>query len=214
LLFKQIGSLITSLGLIGFGATFALQKPILNFVGWINIVFSKNYKIGDIISINNVNGKVHDIKLMYTNLSELNSEGDRTGRSVSIPNEFVLTTPVINYTKGTSFIWDILHIYLTYQSNLKKSLKIIEEVCQDFYDKKIKSDIKKIFKDSFKDYEKIIVRVIPYEKGIRIKIIYLVDFNVSNVLRSEMTKELLNKLKGKDIILGKIEDMKSGFKTF
>ena len=45
LLFRQIGSLITSIGLIGFGITLALQKPILNFVGWVTIVFGKSYKI-------------------------------------------------------------------------------------------------------------------------------------------------------------------------
>jgi len=199
LLFKQIGSLITSLGLIGFGVTFALQKPILNFVGWINIVFSRTYKIGDIISINNVNGKVYDIKVMFTNLAELSPDGDSTGKSVSIPNEFVLSSPVINFTKGTPFIWDNISIYLTYRGNWKKALKIVKKEIQNYYDKNIKPNIKKVFDDNYLGYEKIISRVNINEKGIHIKVIYLVDFNKSNDVKTELSQLLLNRLKSKDI---------------
>ena len=208
LLFKQIGSLITSLGLIGFGVTLALQKPILNFVGWITIIFSKTYQIEDVISINNLNGKVYDIKVMYTSLSELTEEGDSTGRSVSIPNEFVLTTPVINYTKGTNLVWDTVHIYLTYQSKWKKALEIIEKTSQDFYEKNIRNEVRKILTESFKSYEKVVVRLAIYEKGIHIKIRYLVDFDKSNALRTELSKILLDKLRVKGIVLGKVEDIK------
>ena len=208
LLFKQIASLITSIGLIGFGVTLALQKPILNFVGWANIVFTKSYKIGDVISINNITGFVYDIRVMYTNLSELNQDGDSTGKSISIPNESVLTTAVINYTKGTNYTWDEIIIYLTYQSNWKKALKIIEKLVQDYYDKKINPDAKKIFKNEFRDYDRIITRFSIYEKGIKIKVRYFVDFNISNEFRTEVSKALLNKLHIKDIFLGKIEDIK------
>ena len=208
LLFKQIGSLITSIGLIGFGITFALQKPILNFVGWITIIFSRTYQIGDIISINNISGKVYDIRVMYTSISELNLDGDSTGKSISIPNEFVLTTPVINFTKGTSYIWDTITIYLTYQSNWKKALKIVQEVVQNYYNKNIKNEARKMFKEDFKEYENIITRFSLYEKGITIKVRYIVDFDKSNEIKKEINQELLTKLQVKDIILGKIEDIK------
>src|SRR3989344_8991050 len=130
-LYNQVGSLITSLGLIGFGITFALQKPILNFVGWLTIVFNKTYKLGDVVSINNTNGRVYDIKAMYTNVSELDSIGDPTGKSISIPNEFVLTSSVTNFTKGTNYIWDEVAIYLTYQSNWKKAQKKAEKIIKE-----------------------------------------------------------------------------------
>jgi len=209
LLFKQVGSLITSLGLIGFGITFALQKPILNFVGWLTIVFNKTYKLKDIVSINNINGRVYDIKVMYTNVSELNSVGDPTGKSISIPNEFVLTSPVINFTKGASYIWDEITIYLTYQSNWKKALKIAEKIIQDYYNKNIKKNVKKAFQEEFSSQEEIVTRFGINEKGIILKFRYLVDFNVANSTKGKIVQSLLEKLKSKDIILGKIEDIKS-----
>ncbi|MEK6835618.1 MAG: mechanosensitive ion channel family protein [Nanoarchaeota archaeon] len=208
LLFKQIGSLITSVGLIGFGLTLALQKPILNFVGWLTIIFGKSYQIGDIISINNITGKVYDIKAMYTNLGELNQDGDSTGKSISIPNEYVLTTPVVNFTKGTNYIWDTITIHITYKSDWKKALKIVEKIIQGYYDKNIKPEVKKLFRETFKDYEKVITRVNLYEKGIIIKIRYTVDFDKSNDIKTELSKKILEQLKKyKTIILGKTENV-------
>lgn len=207
LLFKQVGSLITSLGLIGFGITLALQKPILNFVGWITIIFSRTYQIGDIISINNIIGRVYDVKVMYTNLGEMNEEGDSTGKSVSIPNEFVLTTPVINFTKGTNYLWDYISIPLTYKGNWRKALKITQEVVKNFFNKNIKPGLKSVFKNDFEEYSEIITRVNLYEKGIIIKIRYIVDFDQANNLKTELSKELLNRLKDKDISLGKVESV-------
>lgn len=209
LLFKQVGSLITSLGLIGFGITFALQKPILNFVGWLTIVFNHTYKLGDIVSINNTNGRVYDIKAMYTTVSELNSIGDPTGKSVSIPNEFVLTSSVANFTKGANYVWDEIVIYLTYQSNWKKAFKIAEKVVQDYYTKNIKKEVKKTFREEFKFQDEIVTRFGINEKGVVLKFRYLVDFDVMNETKGAIVKLLLEKLKGRDIILGKIEDIKS-----
>lgn len=205
LLFKQIGSLITSIGLIGFGVTLALQKPILNFVGWITIVFGKAYKIGDIIHLNNINGQVYDITAMYTSLSEMNNEGEHTGKSVSVPNEFILTTAVTNFTKGTSYIWDELNLYLTFRSNWEKALKISEKT------------INEVMKNYSKKFSKMptginvkepIARIYLTEKGINIKLRYFVDFNISNNFKTELSGKLLNRLrKNKDIILGKTESI-------
>ena len=209
LLFKQVGSLITSLGLIGFGITFALQKPILNFVGWLTILFNKSYKIGDIVSINNTNGRVYDIKVMYTLVSELNSICDPTGKSISIPNEFVLTSSVTNFTKGENYVWDEIVIYLTYQSNWRKAFQIAEKIVRDYYNKNLKKGVKESFKEKFKFQDNIVTRFGINEKGIVLKFRYLVDINVINETKGAMVKLLLEKLKGKDIILGKIEDIKS-----
>ena len=111
-------------------------------MGWITIIFSKTYHLGDIISINGITGKVYDIRILHTNLSELNSDGDQTGRAITIPNEFVFSHPVINFSKGTNYVWDNLVLYITYKSNWKKAIKIVEEVVQSYYDKNINKEAK------------------------------------------------------------------------
>jgi len=207
LIFKQIGSLVTSIGLIGFGLTLALQKPILNFVGWTIIIFGKMHQIGDVISINGITGKVYDIKVMYTLVSEMNSDGDSTGKSISIPNEFVFIYPVTNFSRGTDYVWDSITINITYKSNWKKAMGIVERTVQDYYDKKIKKGLKGIFKNNFKDYEKIGIRFGMHEKGLYIRARYMVDFNNSNEVKKELTGILLNSLKKRDIFLGKVENV-------
>ena len=204
LLFEQIGSLITSIGLIGFGITLALQKPILNFVGWLTIIFGRSYKIGDIIRINNINGQIYNITVMNTYLSEMNNDGDHTGKSVSIPNEFILTSAVANFTRGSSYVWDEVSIYLTYKSNWKKALKIINKITEDLVNKYNKN-MPKTIKEG---YEKPVSRVNIYEKGVQIKIRYFIDFNIGNTVKTELSSKLLDELvKHKDITLGKTESV-------
>ncbi len=204
---KQGSSLITSIGLIGFGLTLALQKPILNFVGWLTIIFGKTYVIGDIISIDEKKGEVYDIRFMYTSLSELNQEGDSTGKSLFVPNEFVFSKIITNYTKGTPFVWDEIAFYLTYKSNWKKALNIIEKRVQEYYDKNIQKEIQKKFVGVFDGYEKIVTRLDAYNKGIIIKVRYLVHFNKANECKKEIIEILLDKLHSKDIYLGKTESV-------
>src|SRR3989344_8417026 len=205
LLFEQIGSLITSIGLIGFGITLALQKPILNFVGWLNIIFGKTYKIGDIVQINNINGQVYDITVMQTYLSELNIDGDHTGKSVSVPNEFVLTSAITNYTKGSSYMRDEINIYLTYKSNLRKAVKIVEKITKEVSNRYMGGNLPKTIKPG---YEKPVSRLSIYDKGARIKIRYFVDFNIGNDIKTELSSKILEELnKHKDISLGKTESI-------
>jgi len=129
LLFGNIGAWLTSLGLIGFGVTFALQKPILNFVAWLTIVFVKTYSIGDRINIGNIRGDVINITMMYTVLDGLLENTDElSGKIVTVPNEMVLTSSVMNYTKSGFFLWDELSVSITYESNWSKGLRILKEI--------------------------------------------------------------------------------------
>lgn len=207
LIFKEVGSLITSIGLVGFGLTLALQKPILNFVGWITVIFSKTYNIGDIVSIGNTFGKVYDIRVMYTSLGELNADGDSTGRSISLPNEFIFSNPIINFSKGTDYIWDTIVLNLTYKSNWKKAIKITEKVVTEYYEKNIKKRLHDLAGEGVKKDEDVTVRFSITERGFLIKARYMVDFNVSNDVKREISEMLLKELKSKDIILGKNENI-------
>ncbi|GIU68469.1 MAG: hypothetical protein KatS3mg001_319 [Candidatus Pacearchaeota archaeon] len=157
--------------------------------------------------INNVFGKVYDIRVMYTHVSELNSDGDSTGKAILIPNEFIFTHAIINYTKGTGFIWDSIAVHLTYKSDWKKSIKTIERIVQDYYDKNIKKEVESTFKGSFKGYEKIKARIVAHERGITIKVRYLVSFEKANDIKDELMMIILEKLKKEEVVFGKVENV-------
>jgi small-conductance mechanosensitive channel len=137
-------TLITSAGLVGLGLTVALQKPIMNFVGWAVIVFQRIYEEGDRIKIGSVRGDVKEIQLMNTVMYSLLEMSDqRSHKLITVPNELVLTTDVENYTKNSNYVLEELHISITYESNYHKASSLLEKLILQHITRNIKSYIKK-----------------------------------------------------------------------
>ncbi len=129
--FKDVGALLTSLGLIGFGITFALQKPILNFVGWLNIVFTNPFSVGDRIEVVGIRGDVISIHSMYTKVQgTLVDSHTKSEKVITIPNELILTNPNINYTRNGDVYTDSFMASITYESNWRKAIQILERVAE------------------------------------------------------------------------------------
>jgi small-conductance mechanosensitive channel len=125
----DLGALVASLGLIGFGITFALQKPLANFVGWITIVLKGLYKEGDRIEVGSIRGDVREIQIMNTVLESILENSDtKDMRVVTFPNEFVLTSGVINLTKDENYIKDELVISITYESDYHKAIELLNRI--------------------------------------------------------------------------------------
>jgi len=136
---QETTTLVVAYGLLSAGVAIALQDVLKNIAGGIIVFFSSPFKAGDRIQVDNDIGDVLDIKLFYTTLMEIQEwvDGDQyTGRINQIPNSFILNKTVKNYTKDFSFIWDEVHIMITYDSNLKKAkeiaLRIAHEVADPF----------------------------------------------------------------------------------
>ena len=147
IIFGDIGAIVTSLGLIGFGITFALQKPIMNFVGWLSIRFHKIFETGDRIRIQDIRGDVVEVNMMHTIVKSLLEGTDQhSGKLVSIPNELVLTVPVENYTKDNNFVKAEIKISVTYESDWKKARDMLEQIVTEVTRKNVhrfKSNITK-----------------------------------------------------------------------
>lgn len=120
-------------GIIAAGIAFALQDLFKNFVGGIIIILGGIYRVGDRIEINSKHGDVIDIDILYTTLMELGEwmSGDQaTGRLTIIPNGYILSGHIDNYTKDHNFIWDDIELPITYDSDwvgaISKILTIVK----------------------------------------------------------------------------------------
>jgi small-conductance mechanosensitive channel len=203
IIFKNFASLITSLGLIGFGITFALQKPILNFVGWLTIISKRPYWVGDRVMIGTVKGDVFDMNIMYTSLSEFSFAGDEpAGRSITIPNEYVLTQPVVNYTHGSSLIWDIVELTITYKSDWKEASMLLEESTAEIVGEIMKANAEKWkqSKHKFTILGKDIVdkpktRIDFSENFIKVRCHYIVESRKRGSTKSKIMDRVLENLK-------------------
>ena len=128
-------ALVAVYGFVAAAIAFALQDFFKNFVGGIIILFKQLYRVGDRVSLHGSVGDVIDIDLLYTELLEIQGwvHGDQpTGRIVHVPNGAVLSENVHNYTGDNSFIWDEIHLPITFESNWRDAKSILEEVMKKF----------------------------------------------------------------------------------
>jgi small-conductance mechanosensitive channel len=143
-----------------------------------------------------------DIGIFYTTLLETNEwiNGDQaTGRLSIIPNSSVLTSVVNNYTKDHPYIWDEINIPITYDSDWRKALKIIEKV--------IYTETKEITKKSDSSVSSLsdkyylparatepTVFIKPTDNWITMNIRYITEVRQRRILRDKLYRKLLTEL--------------------
>ena len=77
-------------GAIGVGLGFGLQKIAANYVSGFVILAERSLRIGDMVKVDNFEGRITDIRTRYTVIRALN------GREAIVPNEMLITQRVEN----------------------------------------------------------------------------------------------------------------------
>ena len=119
------------IGLAVAGILLASQSAISSFSGYLLIVSSNIYGIGDRVSIDNVTGDVMDIGFMRTTIMEIGQwvKADQyTGRIVTISNKALFDNPVFNYTRHWGYLWDEIMIPVTYTSDWRRASEIMSDL--------------------------------------------------------------------------------------
>lgn len=194
MLYGVIGPAITSIGLLAAGLTLALQRPILNIVGWLLIVTKRPFRIGDRVDLGNVGGYVHDIAIMYTHIS-LVEKDEQTGRMAYIPNETVLTQPIINYTKGSALVWSELRVRVPPKADLKKTVRKLLECAEEIVGKEMKSASKKWNAEVKPEVRVKMDYLASNEMYLELTLRYLCNVKEMQSVKSEITKEILAKFR-------------------
>ena len=87
----NLNSFIAALGAAGLTAGMGLQNSIAQFASGIQILVNKPFKSGDFVELENISGRVHEIKLMYTVFITVDN------KRVIVPNSHItsnnITTP-------------------------------------------------------------------------------------------------------------------------
>ncbi|MFW6230842.1 MAG: mechanosensitive ion channel family protein [Nanoarchaeota archaeon] len=135
-IFISTGSLTAfgvSAGLFSAALGWALQRPITGIAGWMMVMMRKPFRIGDRIIMGNVKGEVVDITLTHVYLSEVGgiTDGEESsGRTIMIPNSTLFEQNIVNYTFSSDAVLDQVHISITYESNMKKAIKLATEAAR------------------------------------------------------------------------------------
>ena len=87
----NLNSFIAALGAAGLTAGMGLQNSIAQFASGIQILVNKPFKSGDFVELENISGRVHEIKLMYTVFTTADN------KRVIVPNSHITSNNIINY---------------------------------------------------------------------------------------------------------------------
>jgi len=109
-------------GALGVGLGFGLQRIASNYVSGFIILLDKSMQIGDVVTIDTHYGVVSDLRTRYLVLRKLD------GTQVIIPNETLITTPVINHSFTDHKARVQMPIQVSYDSSLELAMQLMNEI--------------------------------------------------------------------------------------
>ena len=99
-------------GALGVGVGFGLQKLAANYVSGFVILAERSLRIGDLVKVDNFEGRITDINTRYTVLRSI------SGRESIVPNELLITQRVENASLADTKILLTTVVQVAYGSDL------------------------------------------------------------------------------------------------
>ena len=129
--FDNPARLATGIGLLGAGLAFALQKVVTSFAGYFVILRGKTFNVGDRITMGGVRGDVIALNFIQTVIMEMGEppsvqgadpgmwvqSRQYSGRIVTVTNSKIFDEPVYNYTRDFPYLWEEIHIPISYKDD-------------------------------------------------------------------------------------------------
>jgi small-conductance mechanosensitive channel len=120
---KSVGIDLTALsvlgGAIGVGVGFGLQKLAANYVSGFVILAERSMRIGDVVRVDNFEGRISQINARYTVIRAL------TGRESIVPNELLLTQRVENLSLADNKLWQSTVVSVGYDSDVEQVIALM-----------------------------------------------------------------------------------------
>jgi small-conductance mechanosensitive channel len=137
--FNDPTRLATALGLVTAGLAFALQRVVTAFAGYLQLLRGKTFNVGDRITMGGVRGDVIALGFLQTVIMEMGQppgeQSDQpamwvqsrqdSGRIVTVTNDKVFDEPIYNYTRDFPFIWEEMHVPISYKSDRNRVEQIM-----------------------------------------------------------------------------------------
>jgi small-conductance mechanosensitive channel len=109
-------------GALGVGLGLGLQKIAANYVSGFTLLLEQSIRIGDMVQVDKHYGEVREIATRYTVLRSLN------GSESIIPNETMITSPVINTTLTDKDSQVLLPVQVAYGSDLARVRNLLLDI--------------------------------------------------------------------------------------
>lgn len=172
------------IGALSVGIGFGLQNLANNIISGFIILLEKPMKVGDIITVNSMTGRVKEIGLRSTTLT------GSYGNAIIVPNGSILSSAVTNQTYGKRFRNSTISIFLSEDSDLSEIERWVREILEK--------------EESILQRLPIYLQVVETtEKGVRMDVIYYIDgLSDEQGIRSKILQRLLAGLSEKNVRFG------------
>ena len=121
----DLSGLAVIFGLLSVGIGFGLQNVTSNFISGLIILFERPIKVGDRVTVNNIEGDVTEINIRSTKVRTVNNI------SIIVPNSEFVSKDVINYSHGDPTYRVDICVGVSYGSDLETVLKALQEVADE-----------------------------------------------------------------------------------
>lgn len=138
----NVGYFATVLGFASAGLAIAMRDWFMSLLGWLVIVVGGSIHVGDRVRFMKDGmeyvGDVLDISMQRITIMEdvtltTVEVNRRAGRIVFVPNNYIFTSMIANYSHGSlKTVWDGIDIVITFDSNHKKAVHIVKEICRKY----------------------------------------------------------------------------------
>ncbi len=120
-----LGALGVMGGAVGVGIGLGLQKLAANYVSGFVILAEQSLRIGDMVKVDNFEGRISDITARYTLIRAL------SGREAIVPNEMMITQRVENLTYADSQVVLSTVLQVGYDTDVESLMpKLVAAVAQ------------------------------------------------------------------------------------
>lgn len=114
-------SIIAVLGTAGLAIGLSLKDSLSNLASGILIVVLKQFRKGDVVTLNSITGRVQEVNLFQTKITTLDNQ------LVILPNSMIVSAPIINVNANPTRRLDLI-FSVSYTSDLDKAKSILEKI--------------------------------------------------------------------------------------
>lgn len=198
--------LLTVLGFVSAGIAFAMKDWFMSILGWFVIVLGGHIHVGDRIRVlrddEDLMGDVLEISFTRIMIFEdvtlpAYKKHRRGGRIIFVPNNYIFTYTIQNYTfGGLKTVWDGIDVMTTFDSNHKKAVHIAREISTKYSKGYIDLTRKQLnvlrtkynLKNNLVE-PRVYTFIEPY--GVQISTWYLTNSYATLTLRSRISAEII-----------------------
>ncbi|MDQ8191763.1 mechanosensitive ion channel domain-containing protein [Roseibacillus persicicus] len=110
---------------ITLGIGFGLQEIFANFVAGLILLFERPIRLGDVVTVGDVSGKVTEIKIRATTIQQFNN------RELVVPNKDFITSQLINWTLRDTVLRFEIAVGIAYGSDTRKAKEILSRLVNE-----------------------------------------------------------------------------------